>query len=500
MAKRKNKQLDPPAPLPSYIVEHYKRLKVGLKTDKEYLAWCKQNGFSKSSRKTWGQLGKERAIIVRAKADLEKSRRKKNKNPRTAIESIFSSDEVDPKEYVRYEFVRKLAHDKATKYGKLRVGRYKADPSGLKEFLLFIEKETDFVEDTDGGSFFDAMLEIHVRSNLWVRPLGEWRAKSHNADKQFSSLVRHLFAEYDIPLFLDRAWFEDGTSGSTTKKWFIHIGSGKNIRTAENLPMPLTKKMAHFFLQAPKDCSPHDAIRWGHVLAVGGNDRLAEISRYAHMSKYEENIPFWESVYKLFINNQMLDYAHFGPIVDYIANQKFEQRWVWVERGVREQEPPPQPNFSMRGRTPDSLLNQVEQWHRLLGRETKSGKDLQWEKCGLNGIKFKEGKEGNLRFWEIRELLSAKELMQEGREMKHCVASYAGSCANGRTSIWTMECESFEGTKKELTIEIDFRNKRVVEARGKLNASPSAKARNLMQRWMHREKLKSGKYLFRGFF
>ena len=61
-----------------------------------------------------------------------------------------------------------------------------------------------------------------------------------------------------------------------------------------------------------------------------------------------------------------------------------------------------------------------------------------------------------------------------------------------------MECESFEGTKKELTIEIDFRNKRVVEARSKLNAPPSAKAKNLMQKWMNREKLKSGKYLFRG--
>jgi hypothetical protein len=51
------------------------------------------------------------------------------------------------------------------------------------------------------------------------------------------------------------------------------MASGKNIRTART-PMPLTKMMAHHFLEAPATASIEGAFRWGEVHALGGDATL----------------------------------------------------------------------------------------------------------------------------------------------------------------------------------------------------------------------------------
>ena len=42
------------------------------------------------------------------------------------------------------------------------------------------------------------------------------------------------------------------------------------------------------------------------------------------------------------------------------------------------------------------------------------------------------------RRYEVVELLSSQELVEEGQAMRHCVSSYAGYCESGRTSIWSL--------------------------------------------------------------
>jgi hypothetical protein len=76
----------------------------------------------------------------------------------------------------------------------------------------------------------------------WLQPLTDWRPESPGPDAQFVSLARHLYARYPVPGFLDGAWL----SGDKVQlAWFKHIGAGKNIRTAPDLPVPLTRRMAH---------------------------------------------------------------------------------------------------------------------------------------------------------------------------------------------------------------------------------------------------------------
>ena len=150
---------------------------------------------------------------------------------------------------------------------------------------------------------------------------------------------------------------------------------------------------------------------------------------------------FWLSVLRFFIANPLLDTRHYGPIVDYIWHKKYENRMVFVERGVAREEGPEQPNFSMHGRTPDTLLRQVEEWHKRLGRESR-GVNLNWIKSKFNEFRYTVGqtKSRNMEIWTIRELLNSNELIAEGRAQHNCVASYARSCFTGVTSIWLKWC------------------------------------------------------------
>ena len=92
-------------------------------------------------------------------------------------------------------------------------------------------------------------------------------------------------------------------------------------------------------------------------------------------------------------------------------------------------------------------------------------------------------KGGNLKIWTVRELLSSKALLSEGRQLKHCVATYAASCAAGHCSIWTMELESLQSHSKLLTIEVLKRSQSICQVRGKHNRLATANELKIIRRW-----------------
>jgi hypothetical protein len=292
---------------------------------------------------------------------------------------------------------------------------------------------------------------------------------------------------------MDSAWIN---GCSVQQEWFRHIGAGKNIRTADDLPASLTKMMAHNFSTAPPSYPIDGAFRWAQVHALGGDRQLADAlleTRIAH--DFRDN-DFWLSVLRFFIRNPMLDPIHVNPIVDYIWNRKYEMRVVFIDAGVAEEVGPEQPNFSMKGRTVDALLAAVEAWHRALGRETKSG-NLQWKRSPHETFSFVEGtrQNKNMTVWRIHELLSSSELIAEGRAMKHCVATYARSCHSGSCSIWTMDAETDEGMEKLLTIEVSTAGNQIRQVRGKRNRRPTEKEKEIIQRWATREGLGIASYI-----
>jgi len=395
-----------------------------------------------------------------------------------AIEAVFDGEEYSNGE-------RKIKNVISAKAGH-------PNPKFLKEiFLHFADLRIEFADKPPRYNGQATTEPIDILTNLAryegdaLRPVKDWKPSSHNLQKQVFSFARHLFAKYYIPAFMDSAW--TGGPGGLYMNWFIQIGQGHNIRTMNGLPIPLTKKEAHLTMEAPKDFNIPQAIRYGQVLNMGGNERFVRQLFKTRIAVDFNNNEFWTSVFRWLLQHPMLDVEHYAPIVDFIHNQKFVP--CRMENGNMVCA---QPNLSMKGRDPESMLNQVEAWHRQLGKEKKGG-FTSWPASGIKGFYSKSERENVVRM--IQEICTQKELVTEGRTMKHCVGSYAGSCAQGRTSIWKFEEVSIAGIDKRLTIEVSNSNKSITQARGKYNAVANASDKYWLNQWAREAGLTISRYM-----
>jgi hypothetical protein len=329
----------------------------------------------------------------------------------------------------------------------------------------------------------DAVLALSAHWRDWVRPLDPWQPPQGPAGVQFASLARHLLGHYDIPLFLDAAWRAGLTpQGLIQQCWFKHIGLGQNIRTAVGLPFPLTKRMAHHFLEAPSDLDISGAFRFGQVLGLGGDARLARSLLGTRLGTHFEANHFWETVIRWLIAHPELDVAHYGPMIDYLHNQKFvPSRRLPVGCG-RPRFVPPQPNLAMNGRTAESLLRAVERWHRRPG--TDLGSFCCWRPSALPSFKMTEDGPAGPKVFAITELISSAELEEEGRIMGHCVATYGPLCEAGLSSIWSLTMtNAFGRTTQLLTLEVRTWTREIVQARGQRNRLAEPQELGVLMRW-----------------
>jgi hypothetical protein len=290
---------------------------------------------------------------------------------------------------------------------------------------------------------------------------------------------------------MDSVWFKGQTPEANRQQdWFQQIGSGISPRQLD-LPVSLSKRMVHHFLRAPCDDTVEAALRRAQVLGLGRNVRLVEAilgSKVATDFSHEE---FWLSVIRWLIANSMLDTAQIGPLVDYIHHQKFDPQDVVVAVGQTETRPF-QPDFSIYGRAPISLLRQMREWHGELRKVPQQQNQVTWYESGVDEFDWIEGSAipENRQHWTIKEILTRKDLFAEGCDMRHCVASYEGSCASGHSSIWSMGIERDGGRRKRvLTVEVAADRKTICQVRGKANRMPTEKEMEILRRWAAQEGL-----------
>ncbi len=359
-----------------------------------------------------------------------------------------------------------------------------ANRKNIYDIFRYIDARSKVCHDP---LYVKAIFEIVKGRDSWIRPLNEWKVTTHNRNKQFCSLLRHLWARYDVPEFMDKAWL---TGNELYQEVYKQIGIGKNIRNNKSLPIKMTKKTAHYFLTAPDSYSIEEAFRWGQVMAAGGDERLADAIVETRLKDDFRDDEFWVKVIEFLARNPMLDVVYVGPVIDYIWNQKYEDQIVFVDRGVAENRGPAQPEFSMKGRTVGRLLRAVKNWHNRLGKESGVS-DLKWEFSGIAPFNYIEGEceHNNMRVWRISELVTSRELITEGRKLRHCVATYAHSCNKGKSSIWSMELETESERKKCLTIEVYISKKEICQVRGLYNRFAKDEEKAIIRRWAENEDL-----------
>ena len=372
-------------------------------------------------------------------------------------------------------------------HNKLKWGK---EPDLVRFLKVIAKQKTTIFDDID----YVKALELFLKyKEQWVRPITTWKKKFKSRERQFEDIINHLFVKYEMPKFMYKSWFWSGNTLYTDQiQWFIDIGAGKNIRKSKDVPIKLTKKMAHVFMSAPDNFTPKEAIRFAQITDMGGNMRNIRGVMTSKIGNDFKNNDFWITVIKFFINNPMLDIQQYNPIVDYIQMMKYQTRSILVD-GNRRVLKPEKENFSMKDRDVNTLINNVDKWHNNLTK--RKGSPTHWEPAFINDFKYVTGKDEMKQTFSISQITTAKDLSAEGKALNHCVGSYVNSCANGRCSIYSMTVNSFiKYDTRLLTIEVNKEGV-ISEIRGKSNRLPNAYEMRLIDKWAFNEKLTKSKWL-----
>ncbi len=257
-----------------------------------------------------------------------------------------------------------------------------------------------------------------------------------------------------------------------------HLAAGK---TARELPrflgfpsLRMSPRAAHLLMtEVPKRVdSLQKGIVWSQAAAfehsIGQrflNRKTLDVFAFATVELAFS--PFLEEIVRFFLKNELEIQDHqFRPMLDFFQN-RYEN----------------EPNYSLRGRTVASVTRAMEEWHRDLALQTAlEGLPKSWSPTRLKP--FMGDAVDDQRSFRIREITEAVELIVEGREMHHCVASYIKKCAAGESSIWSLRLRD----ERRVTIEVE-RSCRIVQARGPQNRYPTETERAVIEKWAQRERL-----------
>jgi hypothetical protein len=323
-----------------------------------------------------------------------------------------------------------------------------------------------------------------VLGQPFVRPPAEWEPRGKGRDSLFRSLVSHLLARFTVTPLLWTVFFDRNPGHKFALiplVGFVAGGgslvdyvTGKTEQKFPEFPVPLTRKMCHELLTMPSE-SFVSAVRRVQVRAAGGNERLLQAilgSRHYQTFGTRDNEEFMQTVIDWLCKNPMLNPAEIGPLLDYIAHRRFEDK-----------------TFSMKARGALATIRAMHAWHDGLAVKRSVSKTI-FSESGFKPITVSmhrvENKVQVAETWRVRELLSAHQLADEGRRMNHCVYSYENTVAAGHVSIWSMTMEDGQGSTGNwsmLTIEVRNANKTIVQARGRFNRVATPREHGVLARW-----------------
>lgn len=471
---------DSPDLLKPDFLKHLRGL--NLNTVAEYRQWCAKNGFSLRIQKHWRERLRERAWAGRRVAETRLARTKfELRRPERIIEAIRCGDlvEADFSQPYLIEICRQAnSADDQTRSAFFALLRPAVERADFFRNSSVIE----YLGEQPGNTFVAGLAAVARQSQHWIRRPDLWSPRTHNSRRQFTSLLQHCFARWPVPTFMESAWFvNEPETAAQQQRWYLHLARGESIRTAD-LPLTYTRRMVHHFLRAPDHLAIDAALRWGQVLALGGTDSLAKAIVASRIGTNFEHDEFWITFIRFFVENPGLHPINVGPLSDFIYHQKFATAQGENAEGEIELQPPPRPEFSMQGRTPDSLRQAMLEWHRSL--RVVDLPHAEWNRSTISPLQFIEATATDDPCeWQTVELLTSAELVDEGRAMQHCVATYVRSCVNQNSTIWSLRRIRNGRSQRVLTVEISPRRRRIVQAKGRNNAPPKPKHLEVLKQW-----------------
>ena len=366
------------------------------------------------------------------------------------------------------------------------------DPLALKKFqemLICARKRARRLFEApvcDGYHLgVEALVSLFRFRGAHIRPAIDWTGTTSSWRPAVASLAHHLICKYKVPMFLTSSWYATDSAADRKRGWFVAHSRGASFRSLD-LPMAMTRKMEHIFLASQAHLPIEHAMRRAELLALGAPAEIVNAVMATRVAADLRNGDFWRTVWMFLIANAGdLDSAQIGPLIDYIQAVRHDR----IQDGLVEFGPP-QPAFSMKGRTVQSMLRLMRDWHGSLGAGSAT---LSWKPSPFEPWLFEEpGRDESEKpkRWQMMELTNSAQLRSEGAALHHCVASYANHCYRGSSSIWSLRFWQGEKVRHVLTVEINPTKRAVIQARGRANRIASGKSLRLLQDWAARERLR----------
>ncbi len=317
-------------------------------------------------------------------------------------------------------------------------------------------------------AFIEIVANIAAFGNKMVRPIDEWKKDSLTADGQLASLIRHCFAKYDVPEFMEYAF---AGNNRIHMYCYVKLGRGDSVQSLGILPAGFTAKMAHAFRNTPKQFTIVQAIRRAQALGNGATPARAEAIAWAHELEQFQNPVFALAVIQFAAKvEEHLAFDQLQMVLEYLNA-------MYVANNA----------YGFKGRTWASVAKRAAEYHAELAKRRAAEQFSDWELCGVKDYEVE--KESGI--FRIMQLGTSQELYDEGAEQSHCVADYAYDCTIGTCAIFSLRkyVPGSEGYDTLATIEVAVEAAEIVQAKAKFNEMPGDEALAIMAEWANVEKL-----------
>ena len=391
-------------------------------------------------------------------------------------------------------FVRehKLQTDRAIHRAYLRLASDAAVLETFDEILYIARKRAGllFTAPVSDGCHLgvEALVNLSRFRGEHIRRMADWPGASSSWRPALASLADHLLCRYPVPRFLVPPWSSSDASADSKRRWFIEHSRGRSFRSLD-LPMVMTRRIEHIFLASPDHLPIEYAMRRAELLGLGARADFVKAVMSTRLAADLRHGEFWRTFFLFLITNAKdVEAPQIGPMIDYIEAIRHERVRVETIHGIAETDPP-QPTFSLKGRTVQSVLKSMQIWHKSL---SAGGAGFSWARASIEPLLLEEPRADDSeapKRWQMMELTDSAQLRREGATLHHCVASYAYSCQRGTSSIWSLRLWRGETFRPVLTVEVDPKRRAVVQARGLANRNASGKSLQLVRDWASRERL-----------
>lgn len=282
-------------------------------------------------------------------------------------------------------------------------------------------------------------------------------------------------AQYPTPPLLWTALEDD--DGHRLVPVVAQVAAGSSLFSlvkSGSLPVPLTRKQCHELLRYTGYGTLTAAIRAVQFRDLSDDRRLLSTWLKSWIGSAVRD-PGEERLHLGFVRwcarVGVTDQEQFGFLLGYVRHR-------WDEDH----------NFEIKTRSLGAMMRATEEWHDQLTLEEGEGDYPEFfTPSGFTGFASlassdSSGAHGK-RLWEVREILSARDLLQEGARQRHCVYSYGSEIAKGLSSIWSLTADDGPGPRRTLTIEVLNKTRIVAQIRGIANRPARSYERAVVREW-----------------